>query len=89
MANFFRLLLHVAAMNLLNAHRDDPRLPEVLRKGQPCTWRTLVIKVAAVVVQSTRRVLVKLAGNWPWWRRYQAAAQRALTFLWSSVPTTG
>ncbi len=30
-------------------------------RGQPCTWRTLVIKVAAVIVQSTRRVLVKLA----------------------------
>jgi hypothetical protein len=30
--------------------------------AQPCTWRTMVIKVA-VVVQSTRRVVVKLAGN--------------------------
>ena len=89
LANFFRLQLHVAALNLLNAQRDDPALPEVLRKGQPCTWRTLVIKVAAVVVQSTRRVVVQLAGNWPWWRMYQAAAQRAATFLWSPVPTTG
>lgn len=89
LANFFRLLLHTAAMNLLNAHRADPTLPEVLRKGQPCTWRTLVIKVAAVVVQSTRRVLVQLAGNWPWWRLYQAAAQRALAFLCPPVPTTG
>lgn len=89
LANFFRLQLHTAAMNLLNAQRDDPALPEVLRKGQPCTWRTLVIKVAAVVVQSTRRVLVKLAGNWPWWRMYQAAVRRALTLLWPPVPTTG
>ncbi|MGD0768690.1 MAG: IS1380 family transposase [Tepidisphaeraceae bacterium] len=63
MANFFRLLLHAAAMNLLNAARDDKTLPEVLRVGQPCTWRTHVIKVAAVIVQSTRRILVKLAGN--------------------------
>ena len=37
LANFFRLLLHTAAMNLLNARRNDPQLPEVLRKGQPCT----------------------------------------------------
>jgi hypothetical protein len=83
-ANFFRLLLHTAAMNLLNAQRDDPQLPEVLRKGQPCTWRTLVIKVAAVIMQSTRRVLVKLAGQWPWWDLYQAVAARSLRLLSSA-----
>jgi hypothetical protein len=81
MANFFRLLLHTAAMNLLNACRDDPALPEILRKGQPCTWRTHVIKVAAVIVQSTRRVLVKLAAHWPWWHTYQCVANRSLRFF--------
>ena len=81
MANFFRLLLHTAAMNLLNAQRDDAQLPEVLRKGQPCTWRTMVIKVAAVIVQSTRRVLVKLAGHWPWWSMYRSVANRSLDLL--------
>jgi len=80
MANFFRLLLHTAAMNLLNAVRDDPDLPEVLRVGQPCTWRTRVIKVAARLVQSTRRIVVELAGQWPWWSMYQAVAGRALSF---------
>jgi hypothetical protein len=80
MANFFRLLLHAAAMNLLNAARDDKTLPEVLRVGQPCTWRTHVIKVAAVIVQSTRRILVKLAAHWPWWPLYQAAGKRSLNF---------
>jgi len=80
MANFFRLLLHTAAMNLLNATRDDPKLPEGLRHGQPCTWRTQLIKVAAVVVQSTRRVMVRLAGNWPWSHLYQLVGQRALSF---------
>jgi hypothetical protein len=80
MANFFRLLLHTAAMNLLNAARDDQGLPEVLRVGQPCTWRTHVIKVAAVIVQSTRRVLVKLAAHWPWWPMYQALGKRSLSF---------
>jgi hypothetical protein len=29
LANFFRLLLHAAAMNLLNAQRDNPQPPEV------------------------------------------------------------
>ena len=80
MANFFRLLLHSAAFNLLNAARDSEDLPEVLRVGQPCTWRTMLIKVAAVVVQSARRVVVKLAGNWPWWTLYRSVARRSLSF---------
>lgn len=78
MANFFRLLLHSFAMNLLNAVRDDAALPEVLRRGQPCTWRTRLIKVAAAIVTSSRRVLVKLAGNWPWWASYREVAARSL-----------
>jgi hypothetical protein len=80
MANFFRLLLHAAAFNLLNAARDHQDLPEVLRVGQPCTWRTRLIKVAAVVVQSARRVVVKLAANWPWWAMYRSVARRSLNF---------
>jgi hypothetical protein len=80
MANFFRLLLHTAAYNLLNAARDADELPQELRVGQPCTWRTRLIKVAATVVQSARRVVVKLAGNWPWWESYQAVARRSLNF---------
>jgi len=80
MANFFRLLLHAAAFNLLNAARDSRDLPEVLRVGQPCTWRTMLIKVAAVIVQSTRRIVVRLAGNWPWWRLYRDVGWRSLSF---------
>ena len=80
MANFFRLLLHTAAFNLLNAARDDKHLPQVLHAGQPCTWRSMLIKVAAVVVQSARRIVVKLAGNWPWWTMYQSVGERALSF---------
>ena len=80
MANFFRLLLHTAAMNLLNAARDDKSLPDLLRVGQPCTWRTHVIKVAAIIVQSTRRILVKLSAHWPWWPMYQAVGNRSLNF---------
>ena len=76
-ANFLRLLLHTAAYNLLNALRDHPDVPEVLRKGQPCTWRTHLIKVAATVVQTCRRVLVELAGQWPWQPLYTAVSRRA------------
>ena len=37
-------------------------------------------KVAAVIVQSTRRILVKLAAHWPWWPLYQAVGKRSLNF---------
>jgi hypothetical protein len=84
MANFFRLILHAAAMNLLSALRDGKDLPELLRLGQPCTWRAHVIKVAAEVVQTTRRVVVRLAGQWPWWEMYRSVAARASSFAPSS-----
>jgi hypothetical protein len=83
-ANFFRLLLHVAALNLLGALRQSDRLPQELQVGQPCTWRTQVIKVAAVVIQTTRRVLVKVAAHWPWWPMYELVAARSIAFLPSS-----
>lgn len=80
MANFFRLLLHTAAFNLLNGLRDHADLPPVLRVAQPCTWRTLLIKVAAVIVQTTRRIVVQLAGNWPWWETYRCVSARSLHY---------
>jgi Transposase DDE domain group 1 len=80
MANFFRLLLHTAAFNLFNAVRDSEQIPEVLRVGQPCTWWLKLIKVAAEIVQTTRRIVVKLAANWPWQHFYESVAGRALAF---------
>jgi hypothetical protein len=80
MANFFRLLLHAAAYNLFNAVRDHPDVPPELRAAQPAAWRTRLIKVAAEVVQTTRRVVVRLAANWPWWPAYGSVARRALAF---------
>lgn len=79
MANFFRLLLHVGAINLLGALRQSESLPQVLQVGQPCTWQMMVIKVAAIIVQTTRRIVVKVAANWPWWPTYQAVAARAIS----------
>ena len=120
-ANYFRLYLHAAAMNLLvrlrrfiaeplpaPASLPDPASPtsqpseaalpvgttclpaealtgaerqrhfrlrrqrDPLGEGQPCTWRTLLIKVAAEVIVRTRRIVVRLSSNWPhldWYRR--------------------
>lgn len=97
LANFFRLFLHAAALNLLVRLRrattkaptpaelgvHDPvpaaalsetskkrffnrrRRHDPLGEGQPCTWRSRLIKVAVEVIVSSRRVLVKLASSWP------------------------
>jgi len=78
MANFFRLLLHTSAYNLMNALRDDEQIPAELRTAQPQTWRTRLIKVAATITQSTRRVVVSLAAQWPYWDNYRAVSRRAL-----------
>jgi hypothetical protein len=48
------------------------RQRDPLGEGQPCTWRTLLIKVAAEVVVRTRRIVVRLSSSWPhldWYRR--------------------
>jgi hypothetical protein len=114
-ANYFRLYLHAAAMNLLvrlrrfiaeplptltpsdevattTATRPGEAAPpdtragvraealtgadrqrhfrlrrqrDPLGEGHPCTWRTLLIKVAAEVVARTRRIVVQLSSSWP------------------------
>ena len=76
LANFWRLLLHVAAYNLLNAFRDSDEIPASLRHAQPQTWRVRLIKVAARVIQSTRRILVEVSSSWPHWPLYVQATAR-------------
>src|SRR5215470_3062822 len=121
-ANYFRLYLHAAAMNLLvrlrrciaeplpalappvetaapatsqagestslaagevvpaealtgaarQRHFRLRRQRDPLGEGHPCTWRTLLIKVAAEVIVRTRRIVVRLSASWPhldWYRR--------------------
>src|SRR5262249_11657527 len=88
-ANYFRLYLHAAAMNLLVRFRRRVALPvsrtppaasateaerrrhfrarrqqDPLGEGQPGTWRLLFLKVAAEVVVSSRRVVVRLSSCW-------------------------
>src|SRR5262249_3082402 len=48
------------------------RQRDPLGEGQPRTWRTLLLKVAAEVVARTRRIVVRLSSSWPhldWYRR--------------------
>jgi hypothetical protein len=79
LANVFRLLLHSFAYNLLAAVRDSEATPVELRRAQPAKWRSRLIKVAAVVVQSTRRVKLELSGCWPYWDLLSAVTQRVCT----------
>lgn len=52
------------------------RQHDPLGQGQPCTWRLLVIKVAAEVVVSARRVVVRLSSSWPHLGWYRQVCQR-------------
>src|SRR5262249_13142524 len=53
-------------------HFRQRRQRDPLGEGQPCTWRTLLIKVAAEVIVRTRRIVVRLASSLAhldWYRR--------------------
>jgi hypothetical protein len=101
LANYFRLYLHSAALNLLVRLRQRVALPppvvaderpaetpaarrqrhnarrrrDPLGEGQPATWRLLLIKVAAEVIVRCRRVVVRLAGSWPYLDYYHRVCQ--------------
>lgn len=55
-----------------DAESPEPPTGAELRRAQPATWRLRLIKVAAEVIVSSRRVLVRLSSAWPslpTWRR--------------------
>jgi hypothetical protein len=58
------------------------RQADPLGEGQPGTWRSLLIKVAAEVSVSSRRILVRLSAAWPYLDWYR----RLATFLTSARP---
>jgi hypothetical protein len=49
-----------------------------LGEGQPCTWRTRLIKVAATVRETTRRVIVQLSSSWPYLNHYREVSLQVL-----------
>ena len=48
-----------------DAEATGPPTGGELRRAQPATWRLRLIKVAAEVLVSSRRVLVRLSSAWP------------------------
>src|SRR5262249_52738017 len=57
--------------------RRDP-----LGEGQPATWRLLLIKVAAEVVLSCRRVVVRLSSSWPYLGHFRAVGAAVAARAW-------
>ena len=68
-------------------YHNHRREHDPLGEGQPCTWRTRLIKVAARVRQSTRRVLVELSSSWPYLKHFRQVGQRLLETPTASFDT--
>ena len=49
-----------------------------LGEGHPCTWQTRLIKVAAEITTSARRILVRLSNSWPYLNHYHRVSGVAL-----------
>ena len=49
-----------------------------LGEGQPCTWRTRLIKVGACILETTRRVIVQLSSSWPYLNHYRQVSLQVL-----------
>jgi hypothetical protein len=64
------------------------RQQDPLGEGQPCTWRSLVIKVAAEVTVSTRRILIRLSSSWPNLKYFQHVCERLFEHI-RPVTATG
>jgi hypothetical protein len=59
-------------------YHNQRRQRDPLGEGQPCTWRTRLIKVAAFITESTRRVVVHLSSSWPYLNHYKQVSNRVL-----------
>jgi hypothetical protein len=57
---------------------NQRRAHDPLGEGQPCTWRTRLIKVGAYVRETTRRVVVELSSNWPYLHHFRQVSHRIL-----------
>jgi hypothetical protein len=59
-----------------DAEAPHPPTGAELRRAQPATWRLRLIKVAAEVLVSARRVLVRLSSAWPSLPTWRLVLQR-------------
>lgn len=68
---------------------DRRRRHDPLGGGQPATWRLLFIKIAAEVVVSQRRILVRLSASWPYLHYFQKVCTRLVNRLQTTPCPTG
>lgn len=76
-ANFFRILEHTAAYNLMVLFREQVPLPEV-QHADIETIRHKVIKVGALVKKTARCVWVRMSSTWPFMRLFEAVHRAIL-----------
>lgn len=69
--------LPIAERKQFENHR---RRTDPLGEGQPATWRSLVIKVAAEIVETSRCIRVKLSSSWPHQDRFANISAAASAF---------
>ena len=67
-------------------HYQRCRQRDRLAQAQPCTWRSLLIKAAAEIVVSARRVVVRLSAHWPNLKHFQRVCERLAAL--NSVPSS-
>jgi len=69
-------------------HYQRCRQRDPLAQAQPCTWRTLLIKVAAEIIVSARRVVVRLSTHWPNLVYFQRVCQSLAAITSTPSPST-
>ena len=67
---------------------NQRRKCDPLGEGHPCTWQTRLIKVAARITVSARRVVVELSGSWPYTEHYRRVSTKVLGFSTPSLDTS-
>ena len=69
-------------------YHNRRREHDPLGQGQPCTWRTRLIKVAACVFETTRRGVVQLSCSWPYLKHFERVSQQIFTATQPSFDTS-
>ncbi|MGH9806361.1 MAG: transposase, partial [Terriglobia bacterium] len=57
---------------------NQRRERDPLGEGHACTWRTRLIKVAARVTETTRRIVIYLSSSWPFLDHYRSVTAKVL-----------
>ncbi len=69
-------------------HYQRCRQRDPLAQAQPCTWRTLLIKVAAEIIVSARRIVVRLSAHWPNLEHFQRVCRSLASITSPTSPST-